>query len=104
MNATTTTPIVSSLHIGDAVWSQNAGRELKVVGLSYGRVAAEDVLGGLARPIEARLSADGRSFESTTWHDGEPCGEEIYVERLTTDGCVFHGFIDRDSRRIVQTG
>ncbi|HTU78525.1 MAG TPA: hypothetical protein VMF09_07180 [Solirubrobacteraceae bacterium] len=99
-----TTPDVSSLTLGDAVWSPNAGRELRVVGLSYGRVPTEEVLAGRARPIEARLSADGRSFESRTWHRGDACGEEVYVERITAEGCMFHGFIDSETRHIVQAG
>ncbi len=100
----TTTPDASSLALHDRVWSPNANRELTVVGLSYGHVPAEDVLAGRARPIEASLSADGRSFVTSCWHEGEPSDETVYVERITAEGRAFHGFIDSQSRRLVQAG
>ena len=100
----TTTPDVASLALHDRVWSPNANQELTVVGLSYGHVPAEDVLSGRARPTEAKLSADGQSFVTSRWHEGEPSDETVYVERLTAEGRAFHGFIDSQSRRLVQAG
>jgi hypothetical protein len=94
---------VSTLSLRGRVWSPNALAELMVVELSYGHVSWEDVLSGRARPIEARLSADGRAFDSSRWHDGES-NDEVYVERLTKAGCAFHGFVDAQSRHLVQAG
>ena len=99
-----TIPDVASLALQDKVWSPNANMELTVVGLGYGEVPAEDVLAGRASPIEARLSADGRSFICSRWHEGEPSEEAVYVERITAEGRAFHGFIDSRSRRLVQAG
>jgi hypothetical protein len=100
---TTTPPAVSTLSLRDRVWSPNALADLTVVELSYGHVPSEDVLSGRARPIEARLSADGRAFDSSRWHEGES-SDEVYVERITAAGRAFHGYVDAQSRRLVQAG
>lgn len=92
----------SSLSTLDSVYSPNYLGYLTVVGLSYGVVDAEDVLSGAAKPIEATLSADGRSW-APVWHEG-PSGEGVYVERWDATGVVFHGWVDVVSRRIVQAG
>jgi len=94
---------VADMKTLDKVFSPNVGHDLVVVALSFGQVPAEAVLDGSAKPIEARLSADGRSWESA-WHEGELSGRECYVERHDATGCVFHGWIDQASRRLVQAG
>ncbi len=103
MSTQITIPDVSTLSIRDRVWSENAAAMLTVVQLAYGRVPAEDVLSGKARPIEARLSADGRAFDTSAWHKGE-ITDEVYVERITRAGCAFHGLVDAQSRHITQAG
>jgi len=103
MSTKTAIPDVSTLSIRDRVWSENAAAMLTVVGLSYGRVPSEDVVSGKARPIEARLSADGRAFDTSAWHEGE-ITSEVYVERITGAGCSFHGLVDSRSRHITQAG
>jgi hypothetical protein len=74
-----------------------------VVGLSYGRVPSDDVLAGKAKPIEALLSADARMFDLSAWHKGQ-IPSEVYVERITVEGCAFHGLVDAQSRNITQAG
>jgi hypothetical protein len=52
------------------------------------------------------LSADGRRWIDG-WHyaqHGPECGETVYVEKHTTGGAVFHGWVDKASRRVVQAG
>lgn len=94
---------VSEMNTRTQVFSPKVGHNLTVAQVSYGKVAVEDVLSGKAKAIEARLSADGRSWWSE-WHQGESSGRECYVERYDETGLVFHGWIDQDSRRIVQAG
>ena len=94
---------ISTLEIRHTIYSPNFGGELTVVGLSYGRVPAEDVLDGTAKPIEAHVSSDGRSWLSE-WHRGPESGDAAYVERHDATGCVFHGWVDSVSRLIVQSG
>lgn len=96
---------IASLKIMDSV-DTGSGVPLTVNRLSYGKVEVESVLDGTAKPIEATLTSDGRTY-FPSWHkpehDGE-FGESVYVERWTGAGRVFHGFIDAHSRKIVQTG
>jgi hypothetical protein len=84
-----------------------SGVPLIVNRLSYGVVPVESVLDGTAKPIAATLTSDGRSY-FPAWHDDSvdgPCSDEsVYVERWTAAGRDFHGFIDKASRKIVQTG
>ena len=100
---------LDTLKCADRVVSPASGATLVVNGLSYGRVSVDDVLSGVAKPIEAVLTADGRGYISE-WHRGPECGVpeygdlSVYVERWTRDGRAFHGYVDRESRRIVQTG
>jgi hypothetical protein len=63
-------------------------------------VSSEDVVSGNARPVEVRLSADGRAFDISSWPEGE-IASEVYVERITGAGCLFHGFIDSQSRHVT---
>ena len=50
------------------------------------------------------LTSDGRGYIPGAWHDG-PRSESVYVERWQRGlGRVFHGFIDSQSRRLVQSG
>lgn len=94
---------IATLALMQDVWSENYDGELTVVGLSFGQVSCEAVASGLANPIEARLSADGKGWV-TEWERGSGCGQAVYVERHEPSGCVFHGWVDAESRRIVQTG
>jgi hypothetical protein len=59
------------------------------------------------RAADVMLSSDGRAWLDG-WHrpelHGPESGQAVYVERHTTGGCVFHGWSDAASRRIVQVG
>ena len=85
------------------VFSPKYGADLIVNQVSYGQVPVEDVFSGAALPIEATLTADGRHYDRRGWHEGAEA-EAVYVERHTREGCVFHGWIDSVSRRLVQAG
>jgi hypothetical protein len=50
---------------------------------------------------------DGRHYAAGGWHEGESA-EQVYVERYEMRGAafvrVFHGWIDSESRKLVQAG
>lgn len=94
---------VSGLKILDNV--ESSGMPLIVNRLSYGNVETDAVLNGTAKPIEAVLTSDGRSY-LPVWHkaDDGPETSSVYVERWTVAGMDFHGFVDAASRKIVQVG
>lgn len=94
---------LATLQTRHTIYSPNYGGELTVVQLSYGKVDADDVLAGTAKPIAAVVTADGRSY-LPEWHTGPESGDAVYVERHDETGCAFHGWIDSISRRIVQAG
>lgn len=48
-------------------------------------------------------SADGHSFE-TAWHHGPESDEIVYVEIRRRHDRSFHGWVDAESRKIVQAG
>lgn len=103
---TTTTPgVVAQLELRQRVWSPNLLAELLVCGRNFGKdVPAEVVARREAQPIAASLSQDGRSWLSA-WHEGPVSAEPaVYVERISADGLEFHGWVDPDSRRLVQVG
>ena len=55
---------------------------------------------------EVTLTADGRAADLTEWHteaDGAE-GEWIYFERIAADGTGSHGWVDAESRKLLQAG
>lgn len=102
--STLTSPAVSALRVGSRHYSPNYGAELVVVSRSFpiGTTDAEAIANTVPAEFVA-LSADGRGWVDG-WHTGAECGDVVYVERHTTGGCVFHGWIDAKSRRVVQAG
>jgi hypothetical protein len=64
--------------------------------------SADDITNGLPAD-EVYLSADGRTFH-TGWYRGVPTGESVYVEIRRRFARSFHGWVDADSRKIVQAG
>lgn len=62
----------------------------------------DDITNGLPAD-EVYLSSDGRSFQAG-WHHGAELGEIVYVEIRRRFGHSFHGWVDADSREIVQAG
>lgn len=93
-----TTPLRGTFH------SANYGAALVVVGTSYPiGTTTDEVLRRVVTPEFVMASADGRHWVDG-WHTGAESGDVVYVERHTIGGCVFHGYVDSVSRRIVQTG
>jgi hypothetical protein len=83
---------------------EREGMALKVVARSW--PAGTDVDAVIANTIAAEsasLSSDGRTWLSE-WHTGAESADAAYVERWTADGRVFHGWVDAQSRKIVQAG
>jgi len=72
----------------ERVYSPNYGGALTVVGVQNDEVA---------------LSSDGVYWISD-WHAGPEADEAVYVERLSAGRRIFHGWVDKASRRIVQSG
>lgn len=85
------------------VYRTGFGGELTVNSVSFGKVSVESVLDGSAKAIEATLTEDGRSAATWEWHQG-PVSREVYYERWTAEGRVAHGYVDAESRRLVQAG
>lgn len=100
----TTETEVSRKPCGALHYSENYADYLMIVQRSFPVDATVDeVKRNAIRAEFVYLSADGRSW-TDGWHHGPECGETVYVEKHTTGGCVFHGWIDKGSRRIVQAG
>jgi hypothetical protein len=95
---------VASAAMRQAIYSANYGGDLYVVGKRYSAFATTDeVSRGAVRPEVVTLSADGRQWIDG-WHSGEESGEAVYVEKITLGGSSFHGYVDKESRRVVQAG
>lgn len=91
--------------------SPNYGGNLTVVQLSYGRVTENEVVSGAARPIVAWLSSDGRSFITPLVYQDvyadtptPIASPAVYIEKHDESGCIFHGWIDPATRKLVQAG
>lgn len=82
------------------------GGELIVNHIQYAPHTTEaEVLAGHGIVVMAELTQDGRNAITTEWHDGAPSNDEwVYVERWTMMGRTFHGYVDSESRKVVQTG
>jgi hypothetical protein len=73
--------------------------------VNYGVAKEAEVLSGAALAIEATLTEDGRYYNTRGWHDGPAAHEDwIRVERWGLNGREFHGFIHRESRKLLQAG
>jgi hypothetical protein len=67
-------------------------------GIALYRVSAQ------SGPDMIVATSDGGLYRSE-WHDfTQPMGQEVYAERWTPEGRVFHGWISSVSRGILQTG
>lgn len=60
-------------------------------------------IGTDGQAAEVVLTGDGRRYDRQGWHEG-PEAEWVRVERWTAEGRVFHGWIDSESRRLLQAG
>lgn len=93
---------VMDAKLQDRVDTGSAGT-LVVNQRSFGRVSVESVLDGTATAGEVTLTTDGRGAVTSEWHTG-PEAEWVFVERWSTAGRVFHGWVDSGSRKLLQTG
>lgn len=66
-------------------------------------VVARNDIAGDGTAASAVLTADGRGYDTSGWHDG-PEADSVYVERWTAEGRAFHGWIDSATRQLVQAG
>lgn len=97
-----TTLTARHLELGERFVSP-AGPSLTVSRISYppGTEVA-DIQMGTAVATEAIATEDGRGVLSA-WHRG-PVAGEVYYERYGPEGRTAHGWVDRASRLITQTG
>ena len=80
------------------------GVTMTTVGCSYGKVPVETVTDGRAIPTEVTATSDGGYYaRGGGWHEGE-CDEQVFVEVYSGRGREFHGYIDKVSRKLTQTG
>ena len=98
----------TSIELRSTVESPNYGGTMTIVGTSYPiGTTLDEIERRVVRPEFVMLSADGRHWIDG-WHRADRHGPEsddaVYVERHTLGGCVFHGWVDAVSRRVVQTG
>lgn len=63
----------------------------------------ETVLAGTAVPETVYLTQDGRGADLTRWHQG-PSADQVFVERWDAQGRAFHGWVDVNTRQLVQAG
>ena len=80
-----------------------SGIPLMVHRADYGVVAVDEVLNGTAIPVSILATEDGRGAYLNEWHEGAST-DSVYVELWTAEGRPFHGWVDRTTRRLVQTG
>jgi hypothetical protein len=102
MDKMSTTTSILTAPIGTKVSSANLGADVTVVGRTWnpGTTVADLQSGKPAD--EVTVSADGKRWFSA-WHSGASA-DATYVERVDATGVVFHGWVDVDSRKIVQAG
>lgn len=82
-----------------------AGIALKVTLLRYPKGTPEEsVLAGTAVPEYAELTEDGRYARWREWETGPGSGREVYYERWEDGVRVAHGWLDAESRKLVQSG
>ncbi len=82
-----------------------SGIALQVTLLRYPKGTDEEaVIAGTAVPEYAELTEDGRYARWQEWETGSGCGREVYYERWGADGRIAHGWLDAESRRLVQSG
>ena len=87
--------------MGTKHYSANLMADLVVTGRAWHQPGVDDPRGLPADQVA--LSHDGKAW-TDGWHSGPECGEAVYVEKHTRGGAVFHGWVDAQSRRVVQTG
>lgn len=88
---------------GSLHYSEDYLGNLMVVQRGFGHADTDDVLAGKADAELVFLSADGRAFVNS-WHRGPETGGGVYVEIHDRQGRVMHGWVNSQSRKVVQFG
>jgi hypothetical protein len=93
---------------GQRIWSENLGAELQVARCSWSAETArargtEAIIAGQVAADWFVATMDGRAM-AAGWHEGLECGQAVYFERYEAGECVSHGWLDAESRQIVQAG
>lgn len=105
--------MISAIQSGDRTKvgiQTGQGILLYVNQVSYAKGASiEAVLAGQAPPTEVIVTSDGRVAWTGIWHDVETDGPmsetSVYYEKWTGPSCrPGHGYVDAESRKVVQTG
>lgn len=109
--STTTTPALHSTSFADMEWLHLLDKVVTFDGItlthvagSFGHVDAADAIAGRCPLVEATFTSDGRQAITWQWHTGDDSDGLVFVERWTTEGRVFHGWVHPESRRLVQAG
>lgn len=67
--------------------------------------AEDDVLAGVAIPEYVELTGDGRYARWQEWHTGPGSwSDSVYYERWRDGVRIGHGWLDAESRKLVQSG
>jgi hypothetical protein len=113
------TPVVTdpaailALELRTTVRTHWLGQPITAVAGSFGKPApgvdrdefVARCIAGEVPNIELLLTADGRFANPGSWHEGpSDIDGWVYYERWTPEGRVAHGYVDPESRRLVQAG
>lgn len=83
---------------------ESEGMTLQIVARSWPKgTPTADVIAGKVPAAGCTATEDGRHADFGNWHVGDSAGE-VYCERYTAEGRVFHGWIDAATRQLVQAG
>lgn len=64
----------------------------------------DDVIAGVATPEYVELTGDGRYARWQEWETGPGSGSDVYYERWQDGVRIAHGWLDAESRKLVQSG
>jgi hypothetical protein len=88
-----------------AVRTGFGGAVVPVAATYPANVAEDAVVARTAVPEHILATEDGLWAEPLVWHDGPESSEDsVYYERWESGVRVGHGYVDRVSRRLVQSG
>jgi hypothetical protein len=105
---------IMELDCTEVVRTHMLNQPLTVVSRSFGKLPEgvdrdehlERVIAGEVPSIETVLTSDGRFVPTPLrWHEGaSDIDGWVYYERWTPEGRVAHGYVDPETRRLVQSG
>lgn len=91
------------------VFSANLGAELIVAQCGWSaeqeaQFGLDAIIAGEVQATRWTATRDGRMALTEWAAAGEDSGAAVYYERRFDDGAMAHGWVDADSRKVVQTG